>query len=87
MSGPHIYRFARQLHINVPALSGQLTRAADTGCGACAGAVVLAQRYPVAAIQAMRRWQAANPNVRLTAHTNAAGRRSAVLAEIYAIFG
>lgn len=51
--GPDSYRFVRQLHIDIPALSGRVTRAVDIGCGAGPGAVALAQLCPDAAVHAL----------------------------------
>jgi methylase of polypeptide subunit release factors len=51
--GPDTYRFLRQLRAAVPALARPVTRAVDIGCGAGAGAVLLAHLLHDAAIDAV----------------------------------
>ncbi|MET0855742.1 MAG: class I SAM-dependent methyltransferase [Telluria sp.] len=51
--GPDTYRFARQLHVELPALQGSIRRAADIGCGSGAGAIELARLHPSASVAAL----------------------------------
>lgn len=51
--GPDTYRFVRQLQAEVPALAGRTMRAADIGCGAGPGALLLARLCPAATVHAL----------------------------------